>query len=80
MQINRFETTQKFRVIISDISFYTTASDIRRGIGDTAKPNAAVQKCLDALEYIRSGTGVADQCARGIAGTWEGFNVQVDIV
>ncbi len=80
MQINRFETTQKFRVIISDISFYTTASDIRRGIGDTAKPNAAVQKCLDALEFIRSGTGAAEQCARGLAGNWEGFNVQLDIV
>jgi GTP cyclohydrolase III len=79
MQVNRFETTQKFRVIISDISFYATASDIRRGVGDTAKPNTAIQKCLDALEFQRSGTGVADQCIRGLSGTWEGFNVQVDI-
>ena len=80
MNITRFSTDQKFRVIISDISFFTNASNIRRGIGDTAKPNAAVQKCLDALEFIRSGTGVAEQCARGLSGKWEGFNVQLDMV
>lgn len=78
-QIIRFDKDQKFRVIISDISFYATAATIRRGVGDTAKPNAAIQKCLDSLEFIRSGSGAADQCASGLAGIWEGFNVQLDL-
>jgi GTP cyclohydrolase III len=80
MSITRFNADQKFRVIINDISFFTNASQIRRGVGDTAKPNAAIQKCLDALEFTRSGDGVADQCASGLAGRWEGFNVQLDII
>lgn len=78
--IKRFDQNQKFRVIISDISFYATASNIRKGVGDTAKPNAAIQKCLDALEFQRSGSGLADQCASGLAGVWEGFNVQLDLI
>lgn len=77
--MTRFNQTQKFRIIISNISFYSTAGDIRRGVGDTAKPNAAIQKCLDALEFQRSGSGVADQSASGLSGTWEGFNVQLDL-
>lgn len=77
--MTRFNQTQKFRIIISNISFYSTAGDIRRGVGDTAKPNAAIRKCLDALEFQRSGSGVADQCASGLSGTWEGFNVQLDL-
>ena len=79
MIVTRFEQNQKFRVIISDVSFYTTATEIRRGVGDTAKPNEAIRKCLDALEFQRSGSGVADQCASGLGGTWEGFNVQLDL-
>lgn len=79
MIVTRFEQSQKFRVIISDISFYTTATEIRRGVGDTAKPNEAIRKCLDALEFQRSGSGVADQCASGLGGIWEGFNVQLDL-
>ena len=77
MIVTRFEQNQKFRVIISDVSFYTTATEIRRGVGDTAKPNEAIRKCLDALEFQRSGSGVADQCACGIAGTWEDLAVQL---
>ena len=79
MIVTRFEQSQKFRVIISDVSFYTTATEIRRGVGDTAKPNEAIRKCLDALEFQRSGSGVADQCATGLNGIWEGFNVQLDL-
>lgn len=79
MITTRFEQNQKFRVIISDVSFYATATEIRRGVGDTSKPNNAIRKCLDALELQRSGTGIADQCVRGLGGTWEGFNVQLDL-
>lgn len=79
MDIKRFKATQKFRVIVGESCFYATAKQIRWGVGDFAKCNAATQKALDALEYTRSGAGAADQCAVGLAGTWEGLNIQLNI-
>jgi hypothetical protein len=75
----RFKQTQRFRIIVEQSSFYARAKEIRAGVGDLYKCNAAVQKALDALEFTRSGAGVADQCAIGIAGTWEGLNVQLNV-
>lgn len=79
MDIKRFKQTQKFRVIVGAACFYATAKQIRWGIGDLTNCNAAVQKALDALEFTRSGAGAADQCAVGLAGTWEGLQVQLNI-
>ena len=79
MNIKRYKQTQKFRVVVGDACFYATAKQIRSGIGDFTKCNAATQKALDALEFTRSGSGVADQCAVGLAGTWEGLQVQLNI-
>ena len=77
--IKRFKPTQKFRVIVGDVCFYATAKQIRYGVGDFGKCNAATQKALDALEFTRSGEGTADQCAVGLAGTWEGLQVQLNV-
>jgi hypothetical protein len=41
--------------------------------------NAATQKALDALEFIRSGDGIADQCSTGLSGTWESLPVQLNM-
>ena len=79
MSIKRFKQSQKFRVCIGNVSFYATAKQIRYGVGDFTTCNAATQKALDALEFTRSGDGFADQCAVGIAGVWEGINVQLNI-
>jgi hypothetical protein len=79
MDIKRFKQTQKFRIIVGQACFYATVKQIRNGVGDFTQCNAAAQKALDALEYTRSGNGVADQCAVGIAGTWEGLDVQLNI-
>lgn len=79
MTIKRFKQTQKFRVIVGNACFYATAKDIRFGVGDFGKCNAATQKALDALEFTRSGNGVTDQCAVGISGTWEGLQVQLNV-
>lgn len=79
MTIKRFKQTQRFRICIDSVSFYATAKQIRNGVGDFTKCNAATQKALDALEFTRSGTGAADQCAVGLAGTWEGLQVQLNI-
>jgi hypothetical protein len=79
MTIKRFKQTQKFRVIVGTACFYATAKQIRNGVGDFTNCNAATQKALDALEFTRSGSGVADQCAVGLAGTWEGLQVQLNV-
>ena len=75
----RFKQNQRFRVIVGSACFYATAKTIRNGVGDFTVCNAATQKALDALEYTRSGTGVAEQCAVGIAGTWSDLAVQLDL-
>lgn len=79
MTIKRFKQTQRFRVIVGPACFYATAKQIRYGVGDFVKCNAAVQKALDALEYTRSGDGVFDKGATGIGGTWEGLQVDLTI-
>jgi hypothetical protein len=79
MVIKRFKQTQKFRVIVGQACFYATAKQIRNGVGDFVKCNAATQKALDSLEFTRSGKGLADQCASGLAGTWEGLQIQLNL-
>ena len=78
MSVKRFKQSQRFRVNVGDASFYATAKQIRSGVGDFSKCNAAVQKALDSLEYYRSGNGVESACV-GHAGTWEGLQVQLNI-
>ena len=77
--IKRFKQAQRFRVNVGEVSFYATARQIRAGVGDFTKCNAATQKALDALEFTRSGTSAADQTACGLAGTWEGLQVQLNM-
>lgn len=78
MNIKRYKPSQKFRVIVGDACFYATAKQIRGGVGDFVKCNAATQKALDALEGYRSGDGV-EACSTGLGGTWEGLQVQLNI-
>lgn len=79
MNIKRYKQTQKFRIIVGDACFYATAKQIRWGVGDFVKCNAATQKALDALEYSRSGNGAAERAACGISGSWEGIQVQLNV-
>ena len=79
LKIKRFKQTQKFRIIVGESCFYSTTKQIRNGVGDFYKCNAAIQKALESLEHIRSGEGVADQCSVGLAGTWEGLNIQINV-
>jgi hypothetical protein len=78
MTIKRFKQSQKFRVIVGQACFYATAKQIRNGVGDFAKCNAATQKALDSLEYTRSCGGVLSSTV-GQSGTWEGLNIQLNL-
>jgi hypothetical protein len=76
MVIKRFKQSQKFRVVNGQACFYATAKQIREGVGQFITFNAATQKALDALEFSRN-----DNIATvGIAGTWEGLQIQLDKV
>ncbi len=79
MKMYRFKQAQRFRVIVGAACFYATAKQIRYGVGDFMTCNAATHQALDALEFQRSGSGLADQCAVGLAGTWEGLTVQLNL-
>lgn len=79
MTIKRFEQSQKFRVVFGQACFYTTALQIRQGIGDYPQFNAATQKALDVLETIRSSNDVSRQRTTYIGGTWENLQVQLNV-
>jgi len=81
MQIKRLKQSQKLRVIISGVGIWTTAKQIRNGIGCFTNQIAATQKALDALEFTRSGPKWRlNRYATGLGGTWEGLQVQIDIL
>lgn len=71
------KASQKLRVIVSGVSFYATAKQVRNGIGDMYSVNAAVQKCLLTLEHMRK---VEPLKPIGLGGTWENRQVQVDMM
>ena len=69
----------KFRVIVGPVSWYTTAKQIREGVGDLLQCNCALIEALMALEHTRCGAGAAEEATSGISGHWRGLNVQLDI-
>jgi len=70
------KATQKLRIVIDSVSFYTTPKQIRNGLGDSYRVNAAAQKCLLVLEDMRENEKFPPI---GLVGTWEGMNVQIDM-
>jgi hypothetical protein len=68
--------SQKLRVIVNGVSFYTTAGQIRCNVGDSIRINEAVLTCLLALTNQRK---TADY-AVGLAGRWNNVDVQLDIL
>lgn len=73
--IKRFGQSRKIRLIINDIHIITRVSNVRAGIGDSYRTNAATQKALDALEFKNSWIR-----RNSISGVWEGINVQLDLL
>lgn len=69
--------TQKLRLIVSGVSFYTTVKQVQRGVGDLYSVNAAAQKCLLVLQDMRDNNSIPPI---GLAGHWEGLNVQIDMI
>lgn len=71
------KATQKMRVVLNrEVSMFLNVKQIRNGIGDNYKCNAAIQKTLVVLERMRESGDVAV----GLCADFEGFNVQMDLV
>ncbi len=75
--MKRFNQYQKFRIVINEVHFYTNAKTIRYGVGDNMFVNMSIQKALEALEAYRAANKIKTV---GLAGFWEGRNVQIDMI
>lgn len=74
-----FKPNTKFRVVSGNVSFYTTAKQIRDGVGGFLSFNLAAMEVLQSFERYRSGDGV-EACSTGLAGTWQGVQIQLDLI
>lgn len=79
--MSKLKANTKIRVIQSagDVSFYTTAKQIREGVGCFAAFNIAVAEALESLENLRTGKK-KDIQPLGLLGNWAGHILQLDIV
>ena len=75
--IKRLKKGTKILVRCNGISFYTTPGQIRESVGNSCDFNAAVQKALDCLEFQRE---TYNYRVLGVGGTWEGIQLQLDIM
>ena len=62
----------KYRAVVNGVSFYTNTRQINDGVGDYSPVNLAVRMALATLKKNKE--------YRGIASTFNGMNVQLDIV
>lgn len=74
-----FKPSTKFRVVSGNVSFYSTAKQIREGVGGFISFNLAAMEALQAFENYRTGDGV-ETCSTGLAGTWQGVQIQLDVI
>ena len=68
------------RIIMSGVAIYTTMKQLRGGMFGFCTQNDASFQALAALENIRSGKGAGDRACTGLAGTWQGLSVQLDVL
>ena len=73
--MKRIKQNQKLRIIMSGVAVYTTAKQVRGCLFGFTSQNVAAQLALDSLEFMR----VTDP-AVGLVGTWEGLQVQIDMI
>lgn len=76
----RIKKTAGILVRANGISFRTTAAAIRDGVGTNSEFNIAARAALLEFEvkrrlmYKKDGTEI-----RGLLGSWNGYNIQMDI-
>jgi len=72
----KFANSQKMKVIVDGISFYTTVNQIRAGVGQNSKLNMQVNNLLICLEAKCK----VDNVILGIGGRLtDSWNIQLDV-
>jgi hypothetical protein len=62
----------RYRAVVNGVSFYINTRQINDGVGDYSPVNLAVQMALATLKKNKEYSGIAS--------TFNGMNVQLDIV
>ena len=75
--MKKLKQNTKMKVITGEVSFYTTVKQIRGDFGTSMYFTTAVNAALDALENARMSSDIAPI---GVAGSWIGYPIQLDIV
>lgn len=78
----KFKKTQRFRMIINGIGFWTNANSLRMGFGSTSSANMAAMHTLDVLERDRQMSQDAAKkiMPQGIAMRVGDYDVQLDVI
>lgn len=71
--------SNKVRVIVNGVSFYTTKAQIKRGVGDNASINMFVQEALERC--IRDGIAGLGKTYRAYNGNmqYSSYDVQINL-
>lgn len=77
--MKQFKQSQKIRIIISGVGFYTTVKDIRNSMFCFTQQNQAAQMAVADLEQIRNGDSNG-KSTTGIGKTYNGLQVQLDLL
>ena len=72
----KIKPSQKFRVIVNGVSFYTTARQIIDGVGDQISTNAAVRNALTSMQNLAN----ANEPVLGIGAWYDTIEVQLSVV
>lgn len=68
--------SEMYRVVINgNASVFVTGRQILNGVGDLIKFNDAVKQCFQALVNQRK----QEIKPSGLAGNWNGYNIQIDL-
>ena len=77
MIIKRFKPSVQIFLDMNGVSFATTAGKIREGVGTRYNVNAAAQKALDCLEFIRCCDEKEGKTSTRMVGCWESIDVEL---
>lgn len=69
-----FKQSQRLRVIVEGIHFYSTVKQVQAGVGDNTRVNSATSMALWQLSLARK------DGANGLCGRWDNLNVQIDLI
>ena len=76
--VSGLKNSQRVRFMIDGFGFYCKVEDLFMNTG-TLSHASALQDAVFALASSRSDPGPAGKACIGIAGTWQGHNVQIDL-